>query len=248
MNAPVPPDALLGATLATMPGASDWAPRPAPGPQDWEQLVSPGHVWAERVRVVSRRVVLPAFAWFLIGLVSLAGFFSGAGFNLLPLPKLSVPAFVADALLYDSTRYIDLGSGVRTDYRLAWMTDVPRSSGLSPEAWADLVKAVQDDLRAYGVVTDKWTGTPALATAPKVTRPAKALTEHAARLSTGIVAIPEQPGPQNPIHVLAMVGGQWAWAVLSPYGCSAHFGPPVPSCGAVSYLDAQAMNTVRPSK
>lgn len=248
MNALVPPDALLGATPATMPGVLDRALRSVPGPQDWEQLVSPGHVWAERVKVVSRRIVLPAFALFFTGLVSLAGFFTGAGFTLLPLPKLSVPGFVVDALRYDPARYTDLGGGVRTDYRLAWMTNVPRSSGLSPEAWADLVKAVQDDLRAYGAVTDKWTATPALATAPKVTRPAKALTEHAARLGTGIVAIPEQAGPQHPVQILAMVGGQWAWAVLGPYGCSAPFGPPVPTCGAVSYVDAQAMNTVRPSK
>lgn len=248
MNATVHSEALIGATPATMQGVPQRAPRPAAGPQDWEQLVSPGHVWAERVKVVSRRVVLPAFVLFFAGLVSLAGFFSGAGFSLLPLPKLSVPAFVVDALRYDPARYTDLGGGVRTDYRLAWMTDVPRSSGLSPEAWADLVKAVQDDLRAYGAGTDKWTATPALATAPKVTRPAKALTEHAARLGTGIVAIPEQAGPQHPVQVLAMVGGQWAWAVLSPYGCSAPFGPPVPSCGAASYVDAQAMNTVRPSK
>jgi hypothetical protein len=200
------------------------------------------------VKVVSRRVVLPAFVLFLAGLVSLAGFFSGAGFTLLPLPKLSVPAFVVDALRYNPDRYTDLGGGVRTDYRLAWMTDVPRSSGLSPEAWADLVKAVNDDVRTYGLATDKWAATPALATAPKVTRPAKALSEHASRLNTGIVAIPERPGFQNPIHVMAMVGGQWAWAVFDANRCVTRFGPNVPTCIPLDAVDADVMNTVRPSK
>ena len=248
MNAPVPPDAFLGAAPATMPGIPDRVPRPAPGPQDWEQLVSPGHVWAERVKVVSRRVVVPAFALFLAGLVLLAGFFSGFVFTRLPLPRLWVPAFVANALIYNPTSYVDLGGGVRTDYHLAWMTGVPRSSGLSPDAWADLVKAVNDDLRAYGLATDKWTATPALATAPKDTRPAKALTEHASRLGTGIVAIPERPTHQDPIHIMAMVGGQWAWAYLDGGGCSAAFGPPVPTCTPVFSIDYRVMNKVSPSK
>ena len=236
MNAPLSPDALRrlapqAEARRVIDAASPSIGRLASAPQDWEQLVSEGHVLGYRARRFGKVLFLPALAVFVAVMLHVAHIAASLFGWQLPLPRLplpsaaiAVPSFVKDALTYDPESYVDLGGGVRTSYRLAWLADLPRSRGLSAEAWSDLVKAVGTDIAAARAETDRWTATPALATAPKVTRPAKAISEHSARLSTGIVTVPAASDPQR-AHVVAMVDGGLAWATLGPAGCTVPFGP-----------------------
>lgn len=250
MNAPISQHALLGSTRTPAPQTSP-ARRPEAGPQDWEQLVSPGHVLGRQTARAGKLLFFPALAVFAaVGLHTLHVAANLAGFTL-PLPRLplpmvsySLPQWVRDGLTYDPNTYVDLQGGVRTSYRYAWLQDVPRSRGLSAKGWTDLVAAVSTDLQANRLETDRWTATPALATAPKVTRPTKALTEHVARLDTGIVTV-SPAGAQPRIHVVAMVDGAWGWVTFSQFGCQQSFGPPIPTCAQTRAIPD--INDLRPA-
>lgn len=235
MNAPFNPRAAVAAIETPAPVAvtrlpeRDATPRVA---QDWEQLVSPGHVLGERIKragLVAFIAALPCFA--AAGMFAFA-FATGRGpdiLNALPIPTVSVPGFIDRALTYDPATYTNLGGGQRVDFSLGWMTSIPRSKGLTEDQWRDLNKAVIADLGTARLDTNRWTATPALGVAPKVTRPDRALTEHVARMETGIVTIPG-PGQQQRIHIVASVNGLWGWTTLDASGCRT-FGPiDIPDC------------------
>lgn len=251
MNARIPPHALLSTTRAPVPDVFP-SVRPEAGPQDWEQLVSPGHVLGHRMARLGKLMFLPALAVFAVSWVHVLHNVAAVAGVSLPIPRLplpvmsfSLPESVRSALTYDPNTYVDLQGGVRTSYRFAWLTDLPRSRGISVQAWTDLNGAVASDLAANRLETERWTATPALTTAPKVTRPAKALTEHIARLDTGIVTV--SPATEQPrVHVVAMVDGAWAWATYSPVGCWQSFGPPLPKCVQSSAIPE--INDLRPTK
>lgn len=232
MNAPLDARALVSATPATGLAERDATPR-CTHPQDWEKLVSPGHVLGQRLNSAGRWASVLALPAFGLSLALVAGLVTGRG-QALPLPTLSVPAFVTNALTYDPATYVDLGAGQRADYRLAWLADIPRSKGLTETEWLDLNKAALADVRTHGFLTDRYSALPTLATPPKVTRPEKALTEYRDRLATGLVTIPAQGQPTR-VHIVAMVNGAWAWTVVeSNTRCSSFGAVPVPTCAAIS--------------
>lgn len=253
MNAPVSHRALAAATptLDALTGSA-----PATPPQDWQQLVSEGHVLGKRALKTGLFVFPVALVIFVaVGLHALHVAAGIAGFSL-PLPRLplpmvsySVPTWVRETLIYNPDTYTDLQGGVKTSYRYAWLAKFPHSRGINPQAWTDLVNAVSTDLRVNRLDTDKWTAVPALATAPKVTRPQKALTEHLARLDTGIVTVSSSEAEPR-VHVLAMVDGNWAWVTFAPYGpqwgCRQSFGPSLfPKCIQTSAIPE--INDLRPA-
>lgn len=249
MNAPFNPRAAIAVAETPAPVAVTRPVERNATPQDWEQLVSPGHVLGERIKRAGRvafALAVPCFA--AAGMFAFA-FATGRGpdiLNALPIPTVSVPGFVERALTYDPSTYTDLGGGQRVDFSLGWMKDIPRSKGLSEDAWRDLNRAVVADIRNAGAETGRWNATPALAVAPKVTRPDRALSEHVARLETGIVTIPSAGQPQR-IHIVGFVNGLWGWTTLDGTGCRT-FGP-IAIDGCVSGQPLPyALENLRPSK
>lgn len=255
MNAPVLAQSLRGVSPAQEPVSIQAPSKPVVAPQDWEKLVSPGHVLGRRTLRAGRLMFVPALAVFVaVGFLTLnvaaglIGFPLSLSRLLLPMFAYGVPQSVRQALIYNPDAYTDLQGGVRTSYRYLWLTGIPRSRGLSVQGWTDLGAAVSSDLRSSRLETDKWTATPALATAPKVTRPVKALTEHVSRLDTGIVTV-SPPDEQPRVHVVAMVDGAWAWTTFAQRGpqwvCVQSFGPRLPGClltGAIPEI-----NDLRPA-
>lgn len=235
MNAPFNPRAAIAVAetpapvAVTRPVERNATPRPA---QDWEQLVSPGHVLGERIKRAGLVAFVAALPCFAAAATFAFAFATGRGpaiLNALPIPTVSVPGFIDRALTFDPATYTNLGGGQRVDFSLGWMTSIPRSKGLTEDQWRDLNKAVVADIRNAGTETGRWNATPALTVAPKVTRPDRALTEHVARMETGIVTIPG-PGQQQRIHIVASVNGMWGWTYLDATGCRT-FGPiDLPDC------------------
>ncbi|UIY45847.1 hypothetical protein [Methylobacterium radiotolerans] len=252
MNANVFPSVLLRAEPVQAASVAVEDISTNKGGQDWNQLVSPGHVLGRRVVRAGSIMFLPALAVFCAVGFHTLHVMAGLGGVSLPLPRLPLPLMTYDlpesvrgALTYDPNTYTDLQGGVRTSYKYAWLTEIPRSRGLTVQAWQDLAAAVRADVQSNGINTDKWTAVPALDTAPKVTRPQKAFGEHVARLGTGIVTVSSQ-GEVPRVHVVAMVDGAWAWTTLSQFGCQQSFGPPVSGCAQIGARPE--INDLRPSK
>lgn len=247
MNAPFNPRALVAETHVTVAATRPVERRATP--QDWEQLVSPGHVLGERIKRAGRVAFVLAVPCFAAAGMFAFAFATGRGPDIiraLPIPSIAVPAFIDRALTYDPATFTDLGGGQRVDFSLAWMRDIPRSKGLSEDGWRDLNRAVIADMGSARIDTNRWTATPALAIAPKVTRPDRALSEHVARLDTGIVTIPG-PGHAQRVHIVAHVNGLWGWTYFDGSGCRT-FGP-IAIEGCVSGQPAPyVLATLKPSK
>lgn len=251
MNAPFNPRALLAETPAPVAatGPVERRATPAATPQDWEQLVTPGHVLGQRLVRAGRVAFAVALSAFCLSAGLVAAFATGKGSEIiraLPLPNFNIPAGVSNALTYDPATYVDLGAGQRADYRLAWLGNIPKVKGLSETEWLDLNMAALADLRSHGFIIDRYSAIPALAVRPMVTRPEKALTEHVTRLATGIITIPAQGQPMR-VHVAAMVNGAWAWTVFeSNIRCSTFGTALVPSCAALT-SPSPMFNDLRPA-
>lgn len=250
MNAPFNPRAALAVETPAPVAVTGHVERhatPSRSAQDWEQLVSPGHVWGHRIRRAGIVAFVAALPFAAVAGMTVFGFATGRGPDILaalPIPTISVPAFVDQALTYDPNTYTDLGGGRRASYRLKWLADLPKSRGLSEDAWKSLNSAVAADL-STGLDTNRWSATPALAVAPKVTRPERALSEHVARLDTGIVTVPT-PAQAQRVHVVAMVNGALAWTWFDNMGCRT-FGPiSIPNCLSGPLVESVA-NNLRPT-
>lgn len=247
MNAPFNPRTILAETPVTVTATRPVERRATP--QDWEQLVSPGHVLGERIKRAGRVAFILAVPCFAAAGMFAFAFATGRGPDILralPIPTIAVPAFIDRALTYDPATYTDLGGGQKVDFSLGWMNAIPRTKGLSEDQWRDLNKAAMADMGSARLDTNRWTETPALAVAPKVTRPDRALSEHVARLGTGIVTIPV-PGQAQRVHIVAHVNGMWGWTYLDASGCRT-FGPiAIEGCSS-GQPAPYVLATLKPSK
>lgn len=195
---------------------------PAASPQDWEQLVTPGHVLRDRL---AGRSAL----WFSIGLLTgiaaLAVAIKGPS-----IVNFAVPGIGALASLDDPATWTDLGQGVKTSYKLNMLGGLSPMTGLTTDAWIKLVDAVSTDAGKFGFDTDKWEATTAIEPAPRVTRPEKLLAEKVDRLATGSVSVPALDSPYVSIEIVGWVEGKLAWVSLTNGYCATAFGPAVPDC------------------
>jgi hypothetical protein len=199
-----------------MPEAKQTAAILPEGSQDWQLLVTDGHVRGHRIEALRKMFMVPALISGVIGAFLCYQTVSGA----LQGPAL-LPQAVVRFLSYDPSTYVSAPAVADhgLDYRVAWLADLKPERGLDAKGWSDLVRAAGADLTAHYDKTDDYAAIPKLAAAPTVTRPAKAISEHVADLTSGVIAIPPQPQPGQsilPTHVLAWVQGKLAWAVMVP--------------------------------
>lgn len=200
------------------------------GSQDWQLLVTDGHVRGHRLLDVGRKLLLPAVTLGLVGgwLCFSAVTGTGAG--------LRAPAWLAGAVTYDPAHYATIpGSDEKTDYRLSWLAGAVGTPqrGLTEEGWKALLIAASLDVNRFGDKVDSYQEVPKLATAPLVTRPDKAFREHADALASGLIAIP-QASRQVAAYVAAWVDGKLAVSAFGLAarggGCVAVLGPIVEGC------------------
>lgn len=196
------------------------------GSQDWQLLVTEGHVRGHRLVSVGKRWYGAALALGIAGGVLWLGAVTGAAMI------FHTPSLLVRALTADPEHYATLpGYPEKTTYRLSWLAGAlgEAQHGLSVQAWSQLVQAARNDISRYGTKTAAYTAIPKLAVQPIVTRPQKALTEHKDDLATGIVAIPLYAAPTE---VIAWVEGKISVAQVDGYGnCAVAYGPPVDGCG-----------------
>ena len=192
------------------------------GPQDWELLVSEGHVRGHRLLDVGKTLFWPALASLLFGgWLVWSGLSGGIG------GKAKTPDFIADRLVWNPDHYsVVPGREERASYQLAWLEKATGSPerGLTAEAWAQLIDVAIQDVRAFGDKTGEWTALQAAeALNPKVTRPEKVLSEFKGDLARGIIAIPSVTTPATSIgggtntlaYVAAWVEGKFSFALLT---------------------------------
>lgn len=208
--------------------------------QDWETLVSPGHVIGHRVQSLGPVSMVA-------GILFAAGAIYAATVALDPWgPRIAAPDFIVGMLTVDPNTYVDLGNGQKASYRLAWLNSIPRERGMDVAGWTALVGAVQADARQFGYNPTEWTQTAELEVGPQITRPSKAFTDHADKLGRGVVAIPED-GSQT--LITGFVEGSWAIASLDPWGqCGIVFGPAVEGCQTIpAEYAANEIEAVKPA-
>lgn len=206
-------------------------------PQDWETLVSPGHILSERIKIVGT-IGLP-FAVVLTG-AALWGMLNPFAADFLP----DLPSNVRTFLMGDSSRWTDLGDGQQVDYTFAWLTQLPEASGLNSQGWTDLVEAVKVDEQAFGSNASEWKATAELAVAPKITRPEKALADHADRLGTGVVSVPTNGGY---VQVVARVDGNLALAAVSRGNCATVIGASIEGCQVIPFSEfSESVTLLKP--
>lgn len=231
-------------TTLERPTASDRTP-PAPipkatdvlrPPQDWELLVTEGHVIGHRLVRVGRILFLPAMACGLVAVWLLWSALHGVGGG------VALPRWVVEALTTNPDTYTVVPGGKeRTSYQYAWLTQFRPQAGLSSSSWNSLVAAARVDVNKAGVKTEDYVELPKLQTQPLVTRPPKVYTEHVGKLAAGLVAIPAGADPAKG-YVVAWVDGALAMVAFDQSRCATLFGPDVPGCvkvaGAIPNLAA----------
>jgi hypothetical protein len=197
------------------------------GSQDWQLLVTEGHVRGHRLLDAGKSIFPAALLSGLVGGFLCLGALTGA------LSFLRAPPSLVSALTTDPAHYAVVpGYAEKGDYRFSWLAvavGTPRR-GLTAEGWQQLVRATASDLPQYGTNVSEYVAIPKLQTPPIVTRPAKALTEHVADLANGIIAI--SPVKDSTI-VVAWVEGKLAGAYVSTDGtaqCNVGRGPAVNGC------------------
>lgn len=215
--------------VAPTPDASTSTDIPTSSPQDWELLVTPGHVRGNRLLAASKAYGLPIFATAVAGTVLAISAFGGSTHSIGGGIARRITSQVAAALVPDMDTYADLPGWGRTTFRLHWVAGaVGRPQrGLSPQAWEALLIAAGTDVARAGANVDAYDEIPKLAVAPKVTRPARAFREFSDRLATGIVALP--PSQPSGAYVLAWVDGRLFMAAVGPRQCLIILGDQVPS-------------------
>ena len=240
----------MNVTLPVNTKAPDVATEIPEGSQDWQLLVTEGHVRGHRVVSLLRTFTVPALLSGLIGgflaFQSLTGGLAGYGFP----QSLGRP--LAQALTYNPATFVSAPavSDQDLDYRLAWLANLSPVRGLDEAGWAALVKAAAADIATHGDKTADYTAVPALASAPVVTRPAKVFADHSADLASGVIAIPLAVPPGQtapPAHVVAWVGGKLAWAVIAPGPrIGIIFGPVPQGAGQVPSAPPELINQLKP--
>ena len=218
------------------------------GAQDWQLLVTEGHVRGHRIVSLLRTFTIPALLSGLVGgflaFQSLTGGMAGYG-----LPR-SVATSISHALSYNPATFVSAPavSDEGLDYSLAWLANLSPVRGLDAAGWAALVKAAATDISTHGDKTDDYVAVTALASAPVVTRPSKVFSDHSADLASGVIAIPAVvPGKASPAHVVAWVGGKLAWAVIAPGPrIGILFGPVPERTGKVPSAPTELANQLKP--
>lgn len=186
---------------------------------DVAQIATRGHVLTARVAKLSRVLFLPALA---LGLVAGYGVFKASAVP----SRTAPPSWVSEAFTFDPNTYFDLGGGLRGPVELAWMADYkPTPEGLSVNGLNKLAEAVRADTSAHGANVAEWTALASLEIAPKITSPARLLSEFSDRLKTGSVVV---DGDRELLSTVSYVGGQWSIVMFRGGQCAALLGP-VPS-------------------
>ncbi|MBB3938081.1 hypothetical protein [Aureimonas phyllosphaerae] len=195
-------------------------------------MVTPGHVLRARL---SERALARIFMGLFAG-----GLAVGVAMVGPMLADLKMPAGFYLSVLADPNSYTRMQDGALTSYRLAWLPQIPAQAGLSSAAWTPFVEAVISDVSAHGQEFQAWQAVPALATAPRVTRPAKVFEAGSLdRLSTsGVISIDPDSGITDAV---SFVDGRLSWVQVASYGrCRVVTGPSVEKCvtGSVGLKDA----------
>jgi hypothetical protein len=235
------PKAAVKALAPALPRGEDILPD---GRQDWQILISPGHVIGHRLMAVGRRRFLPAVVATVVGgFLTFSAVFGGiAGFG-------GAPASVRRALTTDPAHYAVLpGYEERGNYRLAWLAGAVGTPqrGLTEEGWGALFTAALHDIEAHADKVDDYAELPKLQKQATVTRPEKVLSEHAGDLQNGVLALPKAD-PTTTAILAAFVEGKLRIVNLhrGPYRpeCRVVLGPPIPGCDPVITAD---FNSLRP--
>lgn len=217
------------------------------GTQDWQILVTAGHVRGHRLLDVGKKLFLPALTLGLVG-----GWLAFSGVGGIATTFRAPPSLVR-ALTADPAHFAVLpGYEEKGDYRLAWLAGAVGAPqrGLTPQGWQQLIEAAGADVQKHGDRVSDYEATPKLTTTPLVTRPEKALAEHSDKLASGIVAIPHEQGA--PGIVAAWVDGRLAVATFAPSPdigglCFQVLGPAATRCVAVP-PSPDVLNVLRPQE
>ncbi|WP_152048779.1 hypothetical protein [Aureimonas psammosilenae] len=191
-------------------------------PQEWETLVSPGHVLRARLDERSKpRLVkgwLAAGAFLLVALM-------GPSIVQIRVPFGALAAFLQS----NPDTYVTMPDGTAASYRMKWIADLPVQAGMSGKAWSDLLAAVRSDVAKHGPDVKAWEDVAAIQPAPRITRPNKVFEAAAMdRLATGNVAVAEGAGV---VDVIGYVDGVLSWAIVGRGGrCAVLKGVAVEGC------------------
>lgn len=204
---------------------------------DISQVVNRGHILNDRFQTLSVRMKWPMFA---LGLFAGYHLIISAVSPIVPeiaeLPHVGFtvamdptpPAVIAQTVASDRSTYFDLGGGLRGDESLAWLAQyAPKPESLSMADMDALSTAIRADLSKFGTDAAKWKTVASLPTAPKITRPEKALAEYADRLKTGIVIVLRDSAV---VPVVAHVRGEWSVVVYKGKDCRSFVGPVPAGC------------------
>ncbi len=212
---------------------------------DVSQIATRGHVNAARLHQVGRWGFLPAVLFAGLGLWALsetrpamvsynaspAAFMSGNGGAPVMPGQTVAPAWIKSMLTFDPATYFDLGGGLRGNAEMRWLADYkPKPESLSVAQFDALVNAVATDQKASPDPT-QWATVAGLEVRPQITRLERTFSEHAARLPTGIIGLPEGRG--NVALIIAHVAGQWAMADVRNGQCRSILGPLPTGCAPV---------------
>lgn len=196
--------------------------QPPEGSQDWQLLVTEGHVRGHRLLEAGKTLFWPALLSGLLGAWCLTTAVTNHP-TVSQKEESRLPEFVLQRLVWD-WRYYAARPGspdTRLSYVYAWLEDAvgPPQRGLTTDGWTQLVKAATKDVRQFGARTVEYTAIPDIVVDPKVTRPERALKEFRGDLARGIVAIPEKPtknayNEEVVGYIAAWVESKFAFAVI----------------------------------
>lgn len=199
--------------------------------QDWERLVTEGHVIGHRLQRAGGYMIAVAFAFLTFaGLIFyLSVWKREITFNQVGSPYVRS---LYKAFPLDPDTYVDLGNGETLPYRFDFLKSIPPQQGLSAADQVAMVRAIQADLSRYGNTVDAWTATPALDSQPFVTRANKVFGDHQGKLAGGIVAIPEDRTVSPAL--VSWTTGRLSIVVVTARACFVALGLPVDGCTPIA--------------
>lgn len=210
--------------------------------QDWERLVTEGHVVGHRLQRAGGYMIAVAF-----GFLTLAGliFYFSVWQREITFNRVAIPYVQSlyKSFSLDPNTYVDLGNGETLPYQFDFLKSIAPQQGLSAADQAAMVRAIQADLSRYGATVDSWTATPALERQPFVTRANKVFGDHQGKLAGGIVAIPEDRNAAPAL--VSWTTGRLSIVIVNARNCFVALGLPVEGCSQI--IRDQRLNVFIPA-